>query len=131
MEKFVHLHVHTEYSMLDGAAKIKDITKKALKYNMPGIAMTDHGNMYGAYKFSEEIKSINNKIDKENKDKPDNEKKPHFKGIFGCEFYVDYDINIKQGKPNLAHLVLLAKNEKGFTNLCQLNSIAFVDGFLL
>ena len=69
MKEFVHLHVHTEYSMLDGASRIKDITKKALKYNMPALAMTDHGNMYGAYKFSEEIKSINQKIDKENENR--------------------------------------------------------------
>lgn len=129
MENFVHLHVHTEYSMLDGAARIKDIIKKALKYNMPALAMTDHGNMYGAYKFSTAIEELNKKIDKENESKPESEKKPHFKGIFGCEFYVDQNINIKQGKPNLAHLILLAKNEKGFQNLCQLNSIAFVDGF--
>lgn len=128
--KFVHLHVHTEYSLLDGATKVKDLIKQAMKYNMPAVAITDHGNMYGTYKFGHLIDDINKKIDLENEKITDeNLKKPHFKGIFGCEFYVDHDINIKQGKPDFAHLILLAKNMEGFKNLCRLNSIAFVDGF--
>lgn len=129
MENFVHLHVHTEYSMLDGASRISDLIKKARKLGMPAIAITDHGNMYGTYKFNNEILEINKNIDKENKNLPDEEKKPHFKGIFGCEFYVDANLHIKQGKPKLSHLICLAKNEQGFQNLCRLNSIAFVDGF--
>ena len=130
MENFVHLHVHTEYSMLDGASRISDIVKKAIKYKMPAISITDHGNMYGVYKFSKEIEAINKKIDQQNETLPEEERKPHaIKPIFGCEFYLDEDISIKQGKPKLAHLVCLAKNEKGFQNLCKLNSIAFIEGF--
>ena len=130
MENFVHLHVHTEYSLLDGAARVKDLIKTARKMGMPAVAITDHGNMYGTYKFGKEIEAINKQIDLENEEIEDPAlKKPHFKGIFGCEFYVDTDINIKQGKQNFAHLILLAKNMTGFKNLCRLNSIAFVDGF--
>ena len=111
MKPFVHLHLHTEYSLLDGAARINKVVKKAKELGMPAIAMTDHGNMYGAVKFFDACK------------------KEGIKPILGCEFYCCEDLTIKNGKIKLAHLVLLAKNEEGYHNLCKLNTIAFRDGF--
>ncbi len=111
MKEFVHLHLHTEYSLLDGAARIDKVVKVAKSMNMPAIAITDHGNMYGAVAFFDAC--VANDI----------------KAIFGCEFYVCDDLHVKQGKTKLNHLVLLAKDEQGYHNLCKLNSIAFAEGF--
>ncbi|MGN0961883.1 MAG: DNA polymerase III subunit alpha [Christensenellales bacterium] len=111
MTDFVHLHVHTEYSLLDGIARIDQVTKRAKELGMPALAITDHGNMYGAVKFYDACR--------------DNDIKP----IFGCEFYVANDLYVKNGKSKYAHLVLLAKNETGYNNICMLNTIAFKDGF--
>lgn len=120
MQNFVHLHVHTEYSLLDGACKIKELVKKAKESNMTALAITDHGNMHGYVDFYQECK------------------KNDIKPIIGCEFYVapnsrfersrvSYDDNDAYGGP--AHLVLLAKNKQGYRNLLELTSIAYVDGF--
>ena len=111
MGNFVHLHVHTEYSLLDGAARIKKLAKVAKEYGMPAVAITDHGNMYGSVAFFDACEA--NEI----------------KAIFGCEFYMCDDLTVKQGKTKLNHLVLLAKNEAGYLNLCKLNSIAFEQGY--
>ena len=111
MGDFVHLHVHTEYSLLDGAARIEKLVKVCKEYGMPAVAITDHGNMYGAVRFYDACK------------------KAGIKPIFGCEFYVADDLNEKKGKTKLAHLVLLAKNREGYLNLCKLNTIAFRDGY--
>ena len=111
MGNFVHLHVHTEYSLLDGAARIGKVVKVAKEMGMPALAITDHGNMYGAVAFFDECE------------------KEGIKAIFGCEFYLCDDMNEKQGKVKLNHLVLLAKNEVGYHNLCKLNSLAFDKGF--
>jgi len=108
---FVHLHVHTEYSLLDGAARIKKAVKMAKEHNMPALAITDHGNMFGSVQFFDECE------------------KQGIKAIFGCEFYVAEDHNIKQGKTKLEHLILLAKDEQGYKNLSMLNTIAYRDGF--
>ena len=125
--KFAHLHLHTEYSLLDGAIRIGDLTKICEKFDMPAIAMTDHGNMYGAYKFNKKVIAYNKKIDKYNETHED--KKEHIKGIIGCEFYCCPDHTIKLGRNETSHLILLAKNMQGYQNLCRLNSIAFIDGF--
>lgn len=107
---FVHLHMHSEYSLLDGGAKIGGIIKECQKQGMPAVAITDHGNMFGAIKFyTSAIKA-------------------GIKPIVGCEFYATDDITKKAGS-EMDHLVLLAKNHKGYLNLAQLNSIAYVDGF--
>ena len=127
--KFAHLHLHTEYSLLDGAIRIGDITKACEKNDMPAVAMTDHGNMYGAYKFNKEIVKYNEKVDKFNSDPNNTTKKEHLKGIIGCEFYCCPDHTQKLGRGDTSHLILLAKNMQGYQNLCRLNSIAFVDGF--
>lgn len=112
MEKnFVHLHLHTEYSILDGAARIKKVVKTAKKYGMPAIAITDHGNMYGVVKFYEECK------------------KQGIKPILGCEVYITKDLHEKNSSQKHSHLLLLVKNEQGYKNLTKLNSIGFVDGF--
>ena len=111
MGNFVHLHVHTEYSLLDGAARIDKVVKVAKEMGMPALAITDHGNMYGAVAFFDACVAQG------------------IKPIFGCEFYTCDDLHVKSGKIKLNHLVLLAKNEVGYHNLCKLNSIAFDQGF--
>ncbi|MCL1901909.1 MAG: DNA polymerase III subunit alpha, partial [Firmicutes bacterium] len=108
----MHLHLHTEYSLLDGAAKIDGLFDACKKLGQKSVAITDHGAMYGVVKFFE------------------NAKKRGIKPIIGCEFYVTNNHFEKDAKPgDLAHLVLLAKNEQGYKNLVKLDSIAFVDGF--
>ena len=111
MENFVHLHVHSEYSILDGAARVGDLVKKAKELGMPALAITDHGNMFASCKFFDECK------------------KQGVKPIFGCEFYVCDDLTVKQGKTKLNHLVLLVKNEQGYKSISKLNAIAYRDGF--
>ena len=111
MKPFVHLHLHTEYSLLDGATRIKKLVKLAKEYNMPAVAITDHGNMFGTVTFHDACKDAG------------------IKPILGCEFYVADDLTIKNGKQKLAHLVLLAKNEQGYKNISMLNTIAYRDGF--
>lgn len=111
---FIHLHVHTEYSLLDGAAPLKTLVKTAKALNMPALAMTDHGNMYATIKF--------NNLCKEAGIRP----------IIGCEFYVADDMHSREAKPDerkYYHLVLLAKNYNGYKNLAKLNSYAWIDGF--
>ncbi len=110
MTDFVHLHLHTEYSLLDGAVKVDDLIRHCVANKIDAVAVTDHGNMYASLKFAEKCKK--NKI----------------KAIIGCEFYVvdDYRKHIDQ---HADHLILLAKNKAGYINLVQLDSLAFVDGF--
>jgi len=122
MRPFVHLHVHTEYSLLDGAARIDRLNKKCRSMNMPAVAITDHGNMYGAIEFYDTLTERKLDADK----RSENLLKP----IIGCEFYVSDDLTVKGGgMQELRHLVLLAKDIKGYKNLLKLNSISFTDGF--
>lgn len=111
---FVHLHTHTEFSLLDGACRVKDVVKKAVECDMPAIAITDHGAMYGNIKFYSEAKAAG------------------VKPILGCEVYVAPESRSRRD-PRLDkdqyHLVLLAKNENGYKNLIKLVSIAFSEGF--
>ena len=86
--KFAHLHLHSEYSLLDGAIKIKELVKTCEKLDMPAVAVTDHGNMFGAYKFNKEIVKYNKGVDKYNANPENTQKKEHIKGIIGCEFYI-------------------------------------------
>ncbi|ACH93519.1 DNA polymerase III subunit alpha [Borrelia duttonii] len=113
--KFVHLHVHSDFSLLDGAAKIVDIVSKAKEYNMSHIALTDHGNLFGAIKFYREAK------------------KAGIKPIVGIEAYMSNTLkhikkNDEFGKPYY-HLILLAKNEQGYKNLLKLTSVSYLEGF--
>ena len=124
MQDFVHLHVHTQYSLLDGQASIPKLVDKAIADGQPGMAVTDHGNMMG-------IKEYFNYVNKKNK-KLKEEGKPPFKPIFGCEMYVAertlYDRD-KELDGRRYHLIVLAKNERGYHNLVKLVSKAWVDGF--
>ena len=112
MPQFVHLHVHTQYSILDGASDIKKIVARAKELDMPALAITDHGNMYGVKEFH------------------DVATKAGVKPILGCEVYVvknrfEKDKDEKAGD----HLVLLAKNKKGYQNLCKIVSYSWTEGF--
>ncbi len=123
MEDFVHLHVHTQYSILDGQAAIPRLVDKAIKDGMRGMAVTDHGNMFG-------VKEFFNYCNKVNKGKPDAEK---FMPIFGCEVYcARRDLHSKENNgidKSGWHLILLAKNEVGYHNLVKIVSEAWVDGY--
>ena len=127
MGDFVHLHLHTEYSLLDGLTTIPLAIKRAGELNMKAIAITDHGNMYGAVSFYDEICSYN-KIASENG-------KDTIKPIFGTEFYVCDDLTVHSknysatDESDRRHLILLVKNEQGYKNISLLNAIAFRDGF--
>ena len=112
MPDFVHLHVHTQYSILDGAAAIKPLLKRAKELGMPALAITDHGNMYGVKNFHDTANDIG------------------IKPILGCEVYVvknrfEKDKDEKAGD----HLILLAKNLEGYHNLCKMVSYSFTEGF--
>jgi len=110
--QFTHLHVHTEYSLLDGAARITDLVSKASELGMEALAITDHGSMYGVIDFYKECT------------------KKGIKPIIGMEAYVaPKSIFEKTNVREYAHLILLCKNETGYKNLMKLSSIAFVDGF--
>ncbi|MEI6946608.1 DNA polymerase III subunit alpha [Paraflavisolibacter sp. H34] len=119
--KFSHLHVHTQYSLLDGAAAIPSLYKKAIKNNMPALAITDHGNMFGAFEFVAEAYKHKND-DGSLKVKP----------VVGCEFYVVADRTrksfSKEQRDERFHQVLLAKNATGYNNLLKLTSAGYVEG---
>jgi DNA polymerase-3 subunit alpha len=111
---FVHLHVHTQYSLLDGAIRIDSMLQRAASFRMPSLAITDHGTMYGVIEFYEKAY------------------KAGIKPIIGCEVYVAptsrFDKDRRQ-KGGLFHLILLAKNAKGYKNLCRLVTAAHLEGF--
>ncbi len=118
MADFVHLHVHTEYSLLDGATRIDKLFDACRNKGMRAVAMTDHGNMFGALKFSREAAKSNAKAEAKNG-------APVYP-IIGCEFYVCNDI--KKQERGYDHLVLLCKNKKGYKNIIKMDSIAYVEG---
>ena len=111
--QYVPLHVHTEYSLLDGAIRIKDYVKFAKENNMPAVAITDHGVMYGDMELYTTAKEEG------------------IKPLLGCEFYVhDGDITVKNNVHNpLYHLVLIAKDKTGYQNIVKLTSTAWCEGF--
>ncbi|TCO68773.1 DNA polymerase III subunit alpha [Marinisporobacter balticus] len=114
MRDFVHLHVHTEYSLLDGAARIKEMVKITKELGMKAIAITDHGSMFGVIDFYKEAK------------------KQGIKPIIGCEVYTaSRSMNDKDPikDKRMGHLVLLAKNQTGYKNLMKIVSLGYVDGF--
>src|SRR6266853_1415763 len=113
-DSFVHLHLHTEYSLLDGAVRIPELMKKAKEFGMPAVAVTDHGNLFGAIEFFQEAK------------------KAEIKPIIGCEVYMapgSYrDRGATNGRDAAYHFTLLAKDDAGYHNLLKLISIAHLDG---
>ncbi len=130
-KQFVHLHVHTQYSLLDGATRIENLFQACDAMNMPAVAITDHGNMYGVLKFVKQAADYTeHKCDFADFIK---KKKPFkVKPIVGCEVYCAPDRFVKtsaNGKmPKFNHLVLLAKNEEGYHNLVKIVSFAFTEG---
>ena len=125
MEDFIHLHVHTHYSILDGQSKIPRLVDKAVKDGMKGMAITDHGVMYGIKEFADYCAGVNKGRKKEGLEP--------FKPIFGCEMYVAHhrkeSKSASDGDKSGYHLIVLAKNFKGYKNLIKLVSRAWVDGF--
>ncbi len=125
MEDFVHLHVHTHYSILDGQSKVQHLVDKAIKNGMRGMALTDHGVMYGIKEFSDYCASVNKKRKAEGLEP--------FKPVFGCEMYVAHhhkeDRNKDAGDGSGYHLIVLAKNYRGYKNLIKLVSRSWVDGY--
>ena len=125
MEDFIHLHVHTYYSILDGQSKIKNLVDKAIKDGMRGMAITDHGDMFGIKEFHDIVNGVN-------KDRKKEGLEP-FKPIFGCEMYVSRNGSklLRRGKEDQSgyHLIVLAKNYQGYKNLIKLVSNSWVDGF--
>ena len=122
--KYVPLHIHTEYSLLDGAIRIPDFYKFAAENDMPAIAITDHGVMYGcADMFIAKNEMLSHMLSEEEQEMK--KKIEAVKPILGCEFYIcDGDVLEDRNKKTMYHLVLLAKNQKGYHNLCKLDSIA-------
>ncbi len=111
MCEFSHLHCHTQYSLLDGAARIKSLMARAAEMEMPAIAITDHGNLYGVPEFHAEAKKYG------------------INPIIGCEFYVTPDGMADRSARTRYHQVLLAKNETGYQNLIRLSSLSYIDGY--
>lgn len=109
--KFTHLHVHTEYSLLDGSSKIHELVAYAKELGMDSLAITDHGAMYGAVEFYQECK------------------KQGIKPILGCEVYLTTGSHFEKNNRGMFHLILLAENDTGYHNLMKLVSIGQVEGF--
>ena len=113
-DSFVHLHLHTEYSLLDGAVRMRELMKKAREFKMPAVAMTDHGNLFGAIEFYQEAKNAG------------------IKPIIGCEAYIaprSHKDRSSSMREAAYHFTLLARDESGYRNLVKLISIAHLDGF--
>jgi DNA polymerase-3 subunit alpha len=119
--KFSHLHVHTQFSLLDGAASIKALYNKAIADGMPALAISDHGNMFGVFEFVKHAHTLKN-ADGSLKVKP----------IVGCEFYITENRHQKQftkeQKDPRHHQILLAKNADGYKNLTKLTSLGYIEG---
>jgi DNA polymerase-3 subunit alpha len=108
---FVHIHTHTEYSLLDGAARVEDLVARAVEYDMPALAITDHGYMYGVIDFYRQASKVG------------------IKPIIGCEVYFRPEKQLEGGKPDLYHLLLLAKDNQGYSNLMSIVSEAAVNSY--
>jgi len=119
---FSHLHNHSQFSILQSTSSIQDLVNAAVTNNMPAIALTDSGNMMGAFHFVRAVNAYNSNLPEEEKDKS-------LKAIVGCEFFVCEDHLNKSSKDNGYQIVLLAKNKNGYHNLAKMASIAYTQGF--
>jgi len=108
---FTHLHLHTEYSLLDGAISLDTLITVAKEYDFKALAITDHGNVFGAVKFFQKCKQAG------------------IKPILGMEAYLTEDARIKDAENRYYHLILLVQNKQGYRNLCKLISFSYQDGF--
>src|SRR5437879_3394337 len=109
MAEFTHLHLHTAYSLLDGAIRLPDLFPRIKEFGMDTVAVTDHGNMFGAVDFYKKAKESG------------------VKPIFGCETYIAGNDRFNKSVRVNHHLILLARNEEGYRNLRYLNSMAFLE----
>ena len=119
---FAHLHNHSQFSILQSTSSTQDLVNAAVKYNMPAVALTDSGNMMGAFHFVRAVNNYNASLAEEEKEKS-------LKAIVGCEFFVCEDHTNKSHKDNGYQMVFLAKNKNGYHNLAKMSSIAYTDGF--
>ena len=129
---FVHLHNHSQFSVLQSTISIKDLVAVAAKHNMPAVALTDHANMMGAFHFVNAVNSHNKGVKalkEEAEAKGETSDAKEIKPIIGCEFFVCEDHTDKTRKDNGYQIVLIAKNKNGYHNLAKLSSHAFVNGF--
>ena len=130
--RFSHLHNHTQFSMLQSTSDVTEMIAKAIEFGSPGLALTDHGNMYGAFLFWKEIDAQNKKIKEHNASVDKGEipgpKKTELKCIIGCEVNICTNHKDKTKKDNGFTQVLIAKNRKGYENLCRISSIGLIDG---
>ena len=129
---FVHLHNHSQFSILQSTIRIKDLVKKTAEFGMPAVAVTDHANMMGAFHFVKEVKAYNKSLENRNKEAEENGEERRWnpiKPIIGCEFHVCEDHTNKNRKDYGYQVVLLAKNKNGYHNLAKMSSLAYTDGF--
>ena len=131
--KFSHLHNHTQFSVLQSTSDVADLVKKAFEFNMPAVALTDHGNMYGAFLFwqaidkqNKVVKANNELIDRGEKE---GDKTNELKCIIGCELFVCKDHKDKSKQDNGYTQVFITKNKIGYQNLSKLSSVGLIDGF--
>lgn len=110
-QHFTHLHLHTDFSLLDGAISLDRLVRFGKEQNLKALGITDHGNIFGAVKFFQKCK------------------KENIKPILGCEMYFTEDVTIKSAEKKYYHLILLVQNAQGYKNLCKLTSYAFQEGF--
>jgi len=125
--EFVHLHNHTQFSVLQSTMSIRDLIEATSEMNMPAVALTDNANMMGAFRFVSETQRYNQSID--NNQVGEGGVKQRIKPIVGCVFYVCEDHLNKNYRDNGYHVVFLAKNKNGYNNLAKLSSIAYTKGF--
>nr|WP_243663936.1 PHP domain-containing protein [Rhodothermus marinus] len=111
MHRFSHLHCHTQYSLLDGAARIQTLLERAAEYEIEAVAITDHGNLFGVPEFYRTAEKIG------------------IQPIIGCEFYLTPTSRHDRNERTRYHQVLLAKNETGYRNLIKLSSLSYLEGY--
>jgi len=130
--EFIHLHNHSQFSVLQSTIKIKDLVASASENKMSAVAMTDHANMMGAFHFVKEVKAHNKMVEEaaaKETENEDNIQRNFIKPIIGCEFFVCDEHSNKNVKDHGYQMVLLAKNKNGYHNLAKMSSIAYTDGF--